>query len=183
MIRNILLDLDGVCADFFTPALNRLNHNSGKNISPEEYIESGLFDMAKMFGISKEDFWKQIDFGRFWIDLPAFPWHKDLFELLSGVAPITIASSPSPWIQCVPQKLLWIKEHLGLTEESCMFGPRKYLMANPETLLIDDLQKNCDEFIAHGGKAICIPSNWNTKDLTFAKVLAAMKEFKFLVVL
>ncbi|MGB9592072.1 MAG: hypothetical protein ACPL1K_06110, partial [Candidatus Kryptoniota bacterium] len=42
-----------------------------------------------------------------------------------------------------------------------IFTKKKYLLANPESILIDDCMDNCDGFIAHGGVAIPFPAEWN----------------------
>jgi hypothetical protein len=59
---------------------------------------------------------------------------------------------------------------LGIKMTDCMFGSAKHLMAKPDVLLIDDLQKNVDKFIDAGGQAVCVPSNWNTLDLNFSHI-------------
>ena len=122
MIKNILLDLDGVCADFFSAALDRLNHATGKSITYDKYMEYPCYEMESKFGLTRDEFWSIIDRGRFWQDLKPFYWTKDLYRMLSSIAPVTIASSPSPWLECVPQKLLWVKDYLGLQKNLVYLG-------------------------------------------------------------
>ena len=43
-------------------------------------------------------------------------------------------------------------------------------------ILIDDYSGNVDKFKNAGGDAILIPSDWNTVDLTYEKVLDAITE-------
>lgn len=56
-----------------------------------------------------------------------------------------------------------------------MLGSKKWLLAKPDHLLIDDLDKNVHQFILHGGNATLVPSDWNTFDLTFDKVWNKIK--------
>lgn len=175
MIKNILLDMDCVLADFFSSALHQLNKKYSKDnpITEKQYRKYGKFDMAALFGISKEEFWATIDSNQyFWINICPFPWANALVRFLNEFAPVTIASSPHTSRACIADKVEWLDKKLGIKGDQCMFGPRKYLMAKPDTFLIDDLQSNVDDFIAHGGKGVCIPSNWNTEDLSFDMIAA-----------
>lgn len=175
MIKNILLDMDGCTADFLSSALHALNRKYRKDnpATIREYQEYGKFDMASFYGISKEQFWAAIDSDQyFWINIRPFPWASSLVRFLTEFAPVTIASSPHTSRPCIADKVEWLQKHLNIKSEGCMFGSRKYLMAKPDTFLIDDLQSNVDDFIAHGGKGVCVPSNWNTEDLSFDMVVA-----------
>lgn len=175
MIKNILLDMDGCIADFFSSALRQLNRKYRKDnpISEKEYREYGRFDMAALFGISRQEFWAAIESDQyFWINIHPYPWASSLVRFLGEFAPVTIASSPHTSRICIADKVEWLDKKLGIKSDQCMFGSRKYLMANSETFLIDDLQSNVDDFVAHGGKGVCIPSNWNTENLDFSTIAA-----------
>lgn len=177
MIKQVILDLDGCCSNFFIDALSLLNKKFRPNspLTAEEYRQNPSFDMAEKFGISQGEFWKTIEANQyFWCGMTPFPWAKQLYDLLSEFAPVTIGSSPSLNPRCIPDKLEWLNKHLGVKSDSCIFGGRKYLMARPDTLLIDDYPKNVKEFIEAGGKAVLIPSSWNTENLSFDKVVAAI---------
>lgn len=156
--------MDGVLADFFGTALKELNKKYPERaILEEEYRKKPTFDMAKRFNISDDLFWQSLNYVGFWRNLPYFPWMFDLVDTLKEIAPVTIASSPtSSNLNCITEKLFWLKKHLGITSSECMFGSRKYLMARPDTLLIDDYSHNTEKFIKSGGKAILVPSSWNT---------------------
>lgn len=175
---HILLDMDGVLADFFTPALARCNNASLTTISATEYVESGFgFDMAKVFCITPKKFWQAIDWDAFWSNLVPFRHAGQLIDALYETGlPVYISSSPSQGRDCVPDKIEWLRRYLSVPMTACMFGSAKHLMARPGALLIDDYAKNCDAFIEAGGDAVCVPSNWNTLDLTFADVWAPISE-------
>lgn len=176
-IKTILLDLDGTLSDFFSDALHHLNkkYRPDNPLTAEEYRKNPTFNMAEKFGISQGEFWKTIESNQyFWCNMTPFRWAKQLYNLLSEFAPVTILSSPSLNPRCIPDKLEWLDKHLGIKSDSCMFGGRKYLMARPDALLIDDYPKNTESFIQAGGNAVLIPSSWNTEDLSFDKVVAAI---------
>ncbi len=172
---NILLDLDGVLSDFFTEALNRLNKAFGKSLSKDEYISFNTFNMDKVFGTSQETFWHTLEqHDDFWCNLKPFPWARELLDVLSSKGEVTICTSPSHHPICAKQKIEWCQDYLDLNSSSLMIGGRKYLMARPDCVLIDDYPKNRDRFLEAGGSAYLVPSNWNTKDLTLDKVKAAV---------
>lgn len=176
-IKNILLDLDGTLSDFFTDALWNLNKKfrPDNNLTAEEYRKAPTFNMAEKFGISQGEFWKTLESNQyFWCNMTPFRWAKQLYDLLSQFAPVTILSSPSLNPRCIPDKLEWLNKHLRIKSDQCIFGGRKHLLARPDSLLIDDYPKNTESFIQAGGKAVLIPSSWNTENLSFDKVVAAI---------
>jgi 5'(3')-deoxyribonucleotidase len=89
---------------------------------------------------------------------------------LRKIAPVIICSAPNKNPQCVAQKMQWLKQHLNIESPDVAFVKKKYLLAKPGNVLIDDYKVNTDKFFAHGGLSILIPSNWNTEDLSFDKV-------------
>lgn len=175
----ILLDMDGVLADFFTSALKALNANSKRDpITPQQYVEKQEFAMDKVFNITASKFWQTIETNDFWQNLKPMEHADNLLSYLRMFKiPIVIASSPSFHSTCIPSKVAWLYHYYGIRVTDCMFGSKKYLMAKPGTLLIDDSQKNIDNFIHHEGQAVCIPSNWNTHNLTFADIQSKISPF------
>lgn len=179
-ITNILLDLDGVLSDFLTLALQKIEATRDDGtppLTPASYAVTGKFNIAEVYGMTMEDFWETLEKGdQFWCNMKPFPWASHLVSWLETIAPVTICTSPSLHEACPAQKLKWANKHLGLRSNAMMIGGRKYLMAKPENLLIDDYPKNVDAFKAAGGQAIQVPSNWNTNPLTFEIVRKAIEE-------
>jgi 5'(3')-deoxyribonucleotidase len=174
---NILLDLDGVLADFLSLALEKLNNwnwpdgycqEPTQQLTPEIYARIGKFDIAEVYGISADKFWEVLEYkDRFWCNLKPFPWARELYRYLSSIGQVTICTSPSLHPTCPAQKIEWVQRHLGLRSSNMMIGSRKYLMAKPGNVLIDDYPKNVEAFRTVGGDAILVPSNWNTNPLTY----------------
>jgi len=166
---HLLLDMDGVLADFFTSALSRLNAHSECDPMPTDtYLAHHGFDMAAAFGVTPEKFWQLIDTEDFWRGLKPLPHAKRLIAAVKDTGiPFFVASSPSQGYHCVPQKTAWLYHHLGVKQRQCMFGSAKHLMARTGALLVDDLDKNCEAFTQAGGAAVLIPSNWNKADIRF----------------
>jgi len=172
----ILLDMDGVLADFFNSALLACRNANLTELTSAEYQETvAEFNMAAAFDISQERFWSTIDVGSFWESLNVMPGALDLYDTLAVRYRVTIASSPSLNPECIPQKIRWLKKH-DLTVTDCMFGSRKDLMARPGNVLIDDYPGNVEKFRAAGGQAILVPSNWNTPGFNGSQAMAVVIE-------
>jgi phosphoglycolate phosphatase-like HAD superfamily hydrolase len=142
MIRKIAIDLDGVVVDFLRGAY------SAGIFDPE----TGRMDEAKLLEADE----------RFWADLPAiveglwlysrlyaFSRKKDLTIYILSHA-INEASKAG--------KREWIQKNLKTNPMEIVFVAKrkdKNDFADSQTLLIDDYQKNCDEFEAAGGHSVC----------------------------
>jgi hypothetical protein len=150
--------MDGVIADFFGAALALWD------FPPEQYPVNE-WEIADVLGISVTEFWDRINATPdFWLGIKPFPWMKMLLDGIEATGiDWTIATSPSRDPGCLSQKVHWLRLHLGKKFTGYMVGSRKFLMANPRNLLIDDNDANVDNFRAHGGKAILFPALWNSR--------------------
>lgn len=168
MQNNFLLDMDGVLSDFTSAALHLLNQELHHNITLEEYVDSQLgWSIQEAYGISVSRFWSIINNENdFWLRLEPFPWCKELIKFLREIGDITIVTTPSLDPECAKQKLQWLKIFLDIQSNDVFLGAKKYLMAG-NGILIDDSPDNVKKFKQYGGEAILVPSNWNTKNLTF----------------
>lgn len=173
-IEYILLDCDGVLADFCGAAASLLNRATGRKVTVEDLADRGLWAMESMWDLSLDEFWAIIDQDpQFWLRLEPFPWARELYDLLTSVAPVIISTSPpdsNP--QAVTDKIRWLCGHLPLSPGDIMIGRRKALMAKPSALLIDDFPHNTQQFCNAGGMAITVPSNWNTRNLNLWHVFS-----------
>lgn len=158
MIRKIAIDLDGVVVDFLRGAISAGIFNP----------ETGIMDETKLMEADE----------RFWADLPAiveglwlysrlyaFSRRKDLTIYVLSHA-INEASKAG--------KREWIQKNLKTNPMEIVFVAKrkdKNDFADSQTLLIDDFQKNCDEFEAAGGHAVC----FHRQD--FKKTLEELREY------
>lgn len=167
----ILLDMDGVLADFLSGALEALNRDFNRDITIEQYVDRfGQWGTYDFYGISQKEFWDSIqNTPNFWYNLKPLPWYKELHEMLSGIGEVTILTTPSLDPSCAMQKLQWLNDKMGIGSNQVLMGARKYLLAG-NGILIDDYSENVNKFKQAGGDAILIPSNWNTNGLTFERV-------------
>jgi len=154
-VTQILLDVDGVLTNFVKAAL--------KVHKMEDYkIKS--WDFFKELEIKAEDFWNKIDNKeKFWETLPEYEWCDDLIGKIQELRiPYILSTSPSLASNSCYGKRQWMINKFGIKFNSFMIGSQKHLMANKHTVLIDDSDKNIDNFRAHGGKGIVFPQPWNS---------------------
>ena len=176
---NILLDMDGVLASFTKGAIDAMNRFTGSEYTIEYYAKNHPYwEMFKLYDLSVDEMWDAVEkTPNFWYDLDLFPWANDLYRELCGIGDVTIVTAP-PHYRCpdaAMQKMVWLRNKMGISQKDVFVGSKKYLMAG-NGILIDDYSGNVDKFKNAGGDAILIPSDWNTVDLTYEKVLDAITE-------
>lgn len=90
---------------------------------------------------------------------------------------IAILSTPSLNEGCMPGKELWIRKHLPFLSRQYIFAPSKKFCARPTSILIDDRDKNVDEFRAAGGQAFLLPRPWNSNHMHQENALKMLDAF------
>ena len=150
----VFLDMDGVLVDVFT-GINEI-FNIPKPPHKYHWFED--------YNVSREQMNKACD-TEFFTNLN---WMSDGKEILSIVLDrfpqnqIYLATKPMPNPGSWTGKFLWIKNQLPLFMKQLIITPApKSLLAGPDTLLIDDVNENVEEFRIAGGQAILVPRPWN----------------------
>lgn len=175
MIKEILLDCDGVLADFLSSALEKLNAKLGRTITLSEYAKLNTWHIYDVYGITTAQFWDIIEEGHcLWNNIKPFPWAKELVKYCEQFGRVTIATTPSFSPECAAQKTAWLRDNLGILNDAVMIGGRKELMGKPGNFLIDDNTTNVEKFIEAGGDGVIVPSNWNTLFFNYDDVRSAI---------
>jgi 5'(3')-deoxyribonucleotidase len=112
--------------------------------------------------MSKEAFWRRLP-RSFWRELQPYPTALHFVEFLeSGPFDIYILTAHAS-ADCGAAKLDWIDEHLPKYRDRVLLGHPKHVTATPQSILIDDCTKNCEDFARAGGRAIQCPRPWNER--------------------
>jgi 5'(3')-deoxyribonucleotidase len=162
MINQVLLDMDGVLADFVGGCAK-----AHKRESPYAHgMGRGVWDMAQLWKISDEEFWAPTNSRDFWLGLEKTAEADAFVEAankLVGVENVAILSSPSDFEGCVGAKREWLNRHFPQFDNGkrMIFAYSKGFIAGPHRLLVDDRDKNIVEFRKAGGMAILVPRHWN----------------------
>lgn len=168
--REILLDMDGCVVDFVSTALKAHGRQ-------ETHDDITTWNFYEAWGMTAEEFWAPCRGIAFWESMQPYPWARDLYEGIKKNFPVTISTSPSEDPECAPGKYNWLRKHLGVRVADCMVGPKKYLMASPLHILIDDAPKNVAKFTERGGLAIGFKQPWNRFDHNWEDVLKELDNY------
>lgn len=150
----ILLDMDGVLADFFKQACKY----HGKPYIPSEIKK---YNISEIWEMSDDEFWEPLQGFDFWSGIEPYDYTEALLQDLRKIAPITICTAPSRDHYCISGKLSWLEKHLKIKTSDVIFANKKWLLANGSNCLIDDSQEKIDDFCRYGGNGIIFPQPWN----------------------
>jgi hypothetical protein len=108
-------------------------------------------------------FWDPISQAgaKFWITLNWMSDGKQLWDYIKKYNPILL-SAPSREESSKLGKRVWVKRELPGTKLILRYAPQKQEYASPTSILIDDRQKNIDQWEAAGGIGILHTSAANT---------------------
>lgn len=171
----VLLDMDGVLFDFMG-ALCKVHGRPSPYVNELAY---GIWDTEKLWGITVDEFWEPIkkDSLGFWSGIPLTPEAKEIVKFAEekfGRENIAILTAPSDDPGAVPGKRISMHRHFPQFEKRMIFGSAKQFLAAPKRFLIDDRDKNIEEFEAAGGHGILVPRPWNRyhkhKDFVMAAI-------------
>lgn len=146
---NIFCDLDNVLTDFD----NNFKKYSG-GISPREYEEK----------MGKEEFWNLIDVKigqKFWTEMPWMNDGHELWNFIKQYKP-TILSAPSRNPVSSKGKKEWVKSELPGTKLILAFADEKQKYSEENSILIDDMKKNIEQWVSQGGIGILHKSSGDT---------------------
>lgn len=156
---NIYLDLDGVIVNF-SKGCEKIFPNYSKDHKP-------LNDMVAHLEIAPYEFWKVIDsYGEeWWYNLEPESWAEELIDIIKFYdKDFTILTSPSRSHFAASGKILWLQKFFKSKKFSNYIitpAKNKKLLANKNAILIDDNDKNCEEFRSRLGYTILFPRIWN----------------------
>lgn len=157
-----LIDMDGVLVDFVKGICELRGRENPYLLESNRNI----FDMDKIWGISHEEMFKDAEHD-FWANLEWTSEGKEILNTLVntfGIDNCCILSSPSKNLGSMSGKLEWIYREIPEFSRRYLFGSKKHFVAHTNSILIDDLRKNCISFRKEGGTAIMIRRDWNTVD-------------------
>lgn len=171
MIKHIFLDIDGVLANFYkgVAELFEIPEAMLLRVHPigDYNIEKALCKVTSLtMKEAKAEMWRRITLAgpQFWVRLKTYSWGMRLYNLCGFLVdtPVTLVTQPAICAESSYGKVQWIQEHFGLNFRDYLITPgNKYLLANEESVLIDDSDSNIDKFTNAGGFGILFPPPWN----------------------
>ncbi len=142
----IYCDMDSVLVDF------DLGYQELTGITTQQADANGV-----------EAFWEPLTKAgaKFWITLQWMPDGKQLWDYIKKYNPILL-SAPSREESSKLGKRVWVKRELPGVKLILKYASQKQEYASPTSILIDDRQKNIDQWEAAGGIGILHTSTANT---------------------
>ena len=156
---NIYLDMDG-CITNFSKGCEKIFPSYSKD-------HKALNNMVSHLDISPKDFWDNIDsYGEdWWYNLEPEEWTVELIDIIKFYdRNFTILTSPSRSHYAASGKVLWLQKFFKSKQFSNYIitpAKNKQLLANNKSVLIDDNDKNCEQFRSRLGYTILFPRIWN----------------------
>jgi|GEM_PF-4600221 len=160
----IILDLHGCLADFEKQF--RQHHNAHSSWS-----RPGSYDL-ECAGVPRKNWWKCID-REFWQQMEPTceagfilnMLRKNGFEY-NDIAVVTHFPYDSGMnLEQIGEyqigNLLWLKKYYPMLVDNFFVGANKCFFARPNFILIDDHDKNVDQFEMNGAIGILVPRIWN----------------------
>lgn len=160
---NIYCDLDGVLVDF-TGGCKEI-------FDWPVWDHEPLKDMRGHLRITNKQFWDTIDAHgeEWWANLKPEPWAVELIDIIKFYDPnFTILTSPSLSHCAASGKVLWLQKYFKdkwFTNYIITPAKNKKKLANKQSVLIDDNDKNCTEFREGLGYTVLLPRIWNQNHL------------------
>ncbi len=156
----ILIDLDGVLANFNKAIADAFNKDYNEI---EDNWTPGNWSIAQQLNLSEGEIWARVNkIESFWEDIELYPYAKKLVKYLKSKYEVNVCTSPSSNPACATGKMKWLLKHKFGFGRNIIITPQKHLMAGPNRILIDDMDKNCDKFKAHGGEPLLFHQVWNS---------------------
>ena len=171
----VFLDMDGVLVDF--------RRGVGEVFGRNDLSNSWAF-WENWEGVTTKEISDICD-KHFWWSLNWTPEGMGIYQTTIRkflVKDIYLLTAPMPNLDSYTGKALWVNKHMPIYKNRLIVTPApKFLLAGPNTLLIDDKDENVEEFRAAGGQAILVPRLWNkmheNADQTLNVVKTALEDF------
>lgn len=169
MRPTIYLDMDGVLTNFVGAVAKLFNFNGEIHSEWRALLKKNnvadAYSIEGILGITTKDLWSTIDSVgvNFWVQMDYYSWAFELHNMLETYGDVIILSSPSMSMYSWSGKVNLIQAIFGYSFRNFILCPSqlKYKLANKDSILIDDSEKNIKKFKEAGGQAILFPQPWN----------------------
>jgi 5'(3')-deoxyribonucleotidase len=183
MKPTIYLDMDGVCTDFASAGIRANGRDPTQVLATWDQSFRGEFLPYKVMELDRDAYWEAIarQGESFWINLQEYEWYPKLVCSLLEMGEVVFLTSGIYEPRSLSGKLIWLQHRFGNDFQGYIFTAKKYLLANPWSILIDDYELNVTEFRQHGGQAVLFPQIWNSNCMINNKIEFTLKSVRQLV--
>lgn len=143
----VLLDVDGVLADFLQPAFTTLNTLAGTNHHPSQQVEWDVFSLFDE-AAHGPSFFRACNQRGWCRSIPVYDGAKEGYAQLANVADVYVVTSPmnhnETWTH---EREAWLLEHFGIPHKRIVHTSAKFLVKGD--VLIDDKPSNVSDWLEH----------------------------------
>lgn len=143
MTKRILIDVDGVLADFVSAALKIGNKLSGKNVQLDEVTQWDLIEQH--FPDCEPEMYEAFMEPGFARNLDVYEWAQKGVEMMKTLGEVRIVTSPIIGPTFCYDRVKWLEEHFDLGYKDIIFAYDKSCIDG--TILIDDKPSNISGWI------------------------------------
>jgi 5'(3')-deoxyribonucleotidase len=157
----VLLDCDGVLADFITPCLRVIERLTGNRHAHDD-VDVWDFDRKLIASdTDREAYWACITAPGFCASLEPYSGTPFAVECLRSVADVYILTSPMLAPTWAHERQQWLKEHFGVSHKHIISTPAKRLVAGD--VFVDDKPEHVEAWSQRwtSGIGICWAAPYN----------------------
>jgi 5'(3')-deoxyribonucleotidase len=140
MKPRLLLDVDGVLADFHTPCIAIINRLMSTNFKVEDFETWDIFDALKVPADVKAKVYDEMNKTGWCTDIGVYPGAKDGVDSLREVADVYICTAPMRGPTWASERDRWLMKHFGFSTRQIIHTSAKYVCAGD--FLVDDKVDN-----------------------------------------
>ncbi len=164
----IFLDMDGVLVDFVSGLHKRMVMEYDEQAYPYKLGEYEMLGfVADKKGIKLNHVFEVTSRPLFWTGLEWEPNGRAILEAAYksvGQDNVYLLSAPMARDGVWSGKVRWVQANIPeLLPRMIISSAPKHLLANGDSLLIDDKDKNIDGFRLAGGRGVLVPRPWNSR--------------------
>jgi 5'(3')-deoxyribonucleotidase len=160
-LPRVLVDVDGVLADFLAPSLPLLKELTGKDWDLSEFHSWDIFDTVdRQF---EDAFFDRINCLGWCRNIPVFEGAQEAMARVAELADVYVVTSPMNHIPTwMHEREQWLKAHFNISPKKVVHTSAKYLCTGD--VLIDDKPANVDAWLnEQPGIGILFPQPYNQR--------------------
>lgn len=157
----VYIDLDGVLVDMISE-IERIFKTS---LTPWPVL--GEFQISKASNLLEKDLQVVFSEVEFWRNLKPYNYAFELVKFIEdkvGKENTYFLTAPCLNGNCYKGKFEWVEEYFPefIKQKRLIIASAKHTTASYRSCLIDDNDRNIDEYNKYGGKGILVPQGWNS---------------------
>jgi 5'(3')-deoxyribonucleotidase len=171
--KRVLVDCDGILADFMTPCIDFINERTGMSHTVDEVRGWNAFECLK-YEYLEAQFFDLVTRGGWCSGMIPYSGAQDGLRRLSLEAEVVIVTSPMQSLPWALERTQWLKRYFNVPHERIVMTRTKRYVSGD--FIIDDLAENCADWLSGNlsGTALLWTRPWN-EDNEFAMTVGTKR--------